>query len=93
MVRIGKCNKCGDCCREETLEERIRVYEAFGVPHKLVNQNCKLFDPATGLCMDYDNRPKDCRDFPMQPLDIIALPKCSYYFVLKNIQPFRIEIK
>lgn len=37
-------------------------------------------------CSDYENRPKICRDFPDNPLDI--LPKtCGFYEWRKNVEP------
>jgi len=82
FVRMGYCNKCGDCCRDELLPARIKAYETAGIPYKLINQNCDKFDPKTGLCKDYDNRPQSCIDFPTVPADLLALPRCSYYFIM-----------
>jgi len=82
FIRLGNCNKCGDCCRVELLPSRIKMYEKVGLPYKLINQNCDKFDPETGLCKDYNNRPKSCRDFPTMPVDLLALPRCSYSFLI-----------
>jgi hypothetical protein len=80
--RVGKCNQCGDCCREETLPARIRAYKAAGINFTIVNQDCDKFDLATGRCLDYDNRPESCKQFPILPADIVALPRCSFRFRL-----------
>jgi len=81
IIRKGRCNKCGDCCRHETLPARIQAYEKAGIPYKIINVNCGCFDTETGLCKNYKNRPSDCRDFPLRPVDILVLPRCGYFFI------------
>lgn len=81
LFRLGKCTKCGDCCRDETLEARIQAYKKAGVPYKIINNDCMSFDPNTGLCRNYENRPLSCKQFPLLPVDIVALPRCGYSFV------------
>lgn len=81
-IRMGECNRCGDCCRPDLLQARIKAYEEAGMPYKLVNKNCEKFDPETGLCNNYENRPEMCKIFPLHQTDIVALPRCGYYFIL-----------
>lgn len=78
--RIGQCNQCGDCCRKETIPARVEAYKTAKVDFKLVNVDCNKFDPTTGKCLDYQNRPEACRKFPLLIADITALPNCSYHF-------------
>jgi Fe-S-cluster containining protein len=80
--RIGQCKQCGDCCREETVPARIAAYKKAKIEFTLVNVNCGKFDPTTGKCKDYEHRPQTCKLFPMQIVDIAALPNCSYRFEL-----------
>lgn len=82
-MRTGECNQCGDCCLPPS-EERLAAYRKAGViPDKQHIYGCADSVSVDGkiTCTDYDNRPKMCRDFPLSPLDIVALPNCSYKFV------------
>ncbi len=81
-VREGACCGCGDCCRPETLPVRVRAYVEANMFFKVVNNgDCRHFNPETGECLIYEKRPQECRDFPTEPIDIVALPRCSYSFV------------
>jgi Fe-S-cluster containining protein len=81
-VREGECCGCGDCCRPETIPARTKAYIEAEIPFMVVNQgNCPDFDPETGKCLIYEDRPQECRDFPTSPVDIAALPRCTYRFV------------
>jgi Fe-S-cluster containining protein len=88
-VRIGKCNRCGDCCRPETLPERIKAYLRWNMPFILPTNGepCPFFkdgEPAT--CLIYENRPLSCRLFPRHPADIEALPRCGYRFIWVDLE-------
>lgn len=80
-IREGECCGCGDCCRPETIPARTAAYNEARIPFEVVNNgDCKDFDPETGKCRIYENRPQVCRDFPTHPIDIAALPRCTYTF-------------
>lgn len=49
LLRIGKCTKCGDCCRDETLEARIQAYKKAGVTYEIINNDCTSFVPSCHL--------------------------------------------
>lgn len=78
-IRLGECNQCGDCCKSETVEARIEKYKEMGLEFDY--HPCDKQDPETGLCTIYGNRPKHCRDFPVDPIDLACLPRCGYYFI------------
>jgi hypothetical protein len=75
----GECSKCGDCCRfmyslYTYSEEEFKFltifypkYKRFRIIGKEENGNlvlaCKLIR-EDGLCPDYKNRLKMCRDYP-----------------------------
>lgn len=82
-IRYGYCNNCGDCCRPEFRAARIAFYHASGIGYKLIRgeAGCPDFNPETGKCRDYAHRPRECVRFPRLPIDVIALPHCSYYFL------------
>ena len=80
--RVGKCKRCGDCCRPETLPKRIEVYKKWGMTALVKIEPCPYFldgNPAT--CLIYDNRPAMCKLFPRHPADVEALPQCGYQFL------------
>lgn len=85
-IRHGYCNNCGDCCRPEFRAARIAYYNASGIGYRLVHgeAGCPDFDSETGRCKDYARRPRECMRFPRIPIDIIALPQCSYYFLTET---------
>jgi len=45
----------------------------------LVFYKCDLFDPTTRKCLDYENRPQICREYPgnRKPQDLISA-RCDY---------------
>jgi len=80
--RVGKCKRCGDCCRMETLPKRLEVYKKWGMDAVIKIEPCPYFiddEPAT--CVIYTSRPPMCRLFPIHPADIEALPRCGYRFI------------
>ena len=81
--RIGSCNMCGDCCRIELREARLEAYRLSGVAVRLTHgvEGCPDFDPESGRCKNYAERPYECRNFPVYPEDLIALPRCGYSFI------------
>ena len=75
----------------ETREDAEKVYPEY---LKLLSENVEgdvYFYHCPKLseckrCSDYENRPKICRDFPDNPLDI--LPKsCGFYDWRKQVEP------
>ena len=56
---------------------------ASGIGYKLTHGEamCPHFNVYTEKCEDYSKRPVECVKFPVMPIDIIALPRCSYYFL------------
>jgi len=82
-IRIGQCIRCGDCCRPETMPARIEAYKKAGiVEFKVIHgEGCDKFDPRTGLCTIYDDRPPVCVVFLRTAADILALSRCGYEFV------------
>ncbi len=82
-IRHGYCNSCGDCCNPDFRAARRAFYEASGIGYKLTHgeAGCPDFDSERGKCRDYSKRPMECVRFPRIPIDIMALPQCSYYFL------------
>ena len=82
-IRLGQCNKCGRCCDPATWPKRAAIYRALGIPFMLNPQfPCPYFMDfgSKGFCAIYEQRPQMCRDFPLQPADILGLPECGYRF-------------
>ena len=82
LARTGECKRCGECCEAPT-KERVDVYKRAGYGCKVQHlSGCPWEKRVDGkiTCTDYDNRPKMCRDFPLSPLDIAALPNCGFKF-------------
>lgn len=70
------CDRCGLCCLEKLEDHEQDVIWYTRVP-------CRLLDPETGLCRDYDNRRKkvpDCLSVdPYQEKNRKILPEtCAY---------------
>ena len=95
----GYCSKCGDCCRFlyclDTFSEKEFEFFAFLYPKykrfKVIGKDeknnlilaCKLIR-EDGLCPDYKNRPKICRDYP-NPKKIYSggklYKRCTYRLI------------
>jgi hypothetical protein len=43
----------------------------------------KKFADGSSQCGIYENRPNNCRVFPMDRRDILEVSECSYYFIEK----------
>ena len=84
FIRTGFCCTCGDCCDTQFDEIRDKAYVNAGVAFKGVNRDkengCSLFNEKTRLCKDYENRPSSCRRFPLLPVEITFLPRCTFTF-------------
>lgn len=75
----GRCIKCGDCCRymysiDTYTEEEFKLMTRFFPKYrrfKIIGRDefenlvfaCKLLD-ENGLCSDYKNRLKMCKNYP-----------------------------
>jgi Fe-S-cluster containining protein len=55
-----ECSKCGDCCRELYLIERLKL--ALHTKTLAFKKSCKFLD-KNNLCKIYPNRPKFCKDW------------------------------
>jgi len=53
-----ECRKCGQCCRELTLPERVKVI--WYTRKFQFGRECKLLD-SDSLCSIYEMRPKFCK--------------------------------
>lgn len=85
-IRIGECNRCGECCEAPT-KERIEAYHRAGFTCRVQHESgCPFEEYREGkiFCTNYEDRPKMCRDFPTSPVDIETLPNCSYRFTLER---------
>ena len=79
--RIGVCNRCGECCVVGTPPARIKAYEEANIEYVVNWKQCIHLNLETNLCMNYDDRPEHCKQFPIRPVDIVPLPMCSYSFI------------
>ena len=81
LVRIGHCNKCGDCCRNTLVLEvntKRYWYRIIGKEDK----HCTHFDESTNKCKCHDNdKPILCKLWPMKPSDLKWFPNCGYKFI------------
>ena len=82
-IREGECNQCGECCLPPTKERlqsyadagfEVEVQYEDGCPSEVRGEGGKI------TCTDYEHRNQMCRDFPQFPVDIVALPNCSFSF-------------
>lgn len=80
-IRKGFCNKCGRCCKMDTLAPCVlkKLNETFGYGPRACPHLEDLGDGTT-TCLNYENRPPFCIDFPGEPGDISEIPQCTYYF-------------
>ncbi len=88
LVRTGVCCACGDCCDPLFSEIRDKAYSNAGLVYKAVNRSdgdgCISFDERTRLCREYENRPSNCRAFPLHPVEITVLPRCTFTFEVRK---------
>jgi len=42
---------------------------------------CPFLDTKTNKCRIYKWRPAICREYPLTPEDVKAIPECGFYFV------------
>lgn len=89
-VRHGECDGCGYCC--EALTHPIQInfsqndpdwIEARGLPKDGITW-LPIISPCPQLseekrCSIYENRPGQCKDFPVDPSQIEKVP-CVYWF-------------
>jgi hypothetical protein len=70
LTRIGTCNNCGACCYVySNVLKHFHVCEAYT---NLSDKHCTI----------YNNRPKECREFPRDPADLERVKQwCSLKFV------------
>ena len=69
LVRVGSCVGCGECCRTQD-------------PFYKQPQKCLFYiDSVDGHCLIYENRLRECRDYPVSPRDLTFTPNCGYQFV------------
>lgn len=75
LVRKGKCNRCGKCCKESYL---IKYY---GFKTEVEQTKCSHFATIDGVsaCLVHDKKPDFCRTFPAAPEDLVSL-NCGFYF-------------
>ena len=60
--------------------------------------DCDNFDPRTRMCLDWENRPGICRDFPWPEgrvdTRVVLPPRCGYRVVLgQEIEPTPVSIQ
>ena len=87
LIRRGYCCACGDCCDPQFDEAREKAYLDAGIELKKVNRDmvgCSTFNPVTRLCEDYENRPSSCRIFPLYPVEVKVLPRCTFTFEVRK---------
>lgn len=88
MKRIGKCLRCGKCCKLLTLTESDinlkRLVEKLGIKKEI---KCSHLGYVKGVfvCGIYDRRPDFCRRYPESPEDLI--PGCGFRFVVSEVRP------
>lgn len=74
---------CGDCCEPPT-KERLQTYRDAGIEVTVQYEDGCPFairgEDGRLSCTDYENRNEICRNFPTHPVDILALPNCSFSF-------------
>ena len=91
LIRSGFCCACGDCCDPLFDEIRNKAYVNAGVEYEDVNRDqdgmwdgCSLFDEKTRLCTDYENRGPGCKVFPLHPVEVTILPRCTFTFEVRK---------
>jgi Fe-S-cluster containining protein len=75
---MGSCKKCGQCCRwsyfqfidDVELTEILKLRGAELVDKKTLRVPlvCRFLNQETNLCLVYEGRPQECRDFPGKSL-------------------------
>ena len=80
------CKKCGECCKwiyirayEPLILKEIDKLRGMELVNPLMVRApvfCRLFNQETGLCGDYENRPIECKKYPV-PIDVRP-PECKY---------------
>ena len=88
LIRRGFCWTCGDCCDPKLSEAREKAYFDAGVVFQKINRDdgerCLGFNEKTRLCKTYKDRPLSCRMFPLKPVDVAALPRCTFTFEVRK---------
>lgn len=91
LIRTGYCTRCGDCCDPKFAEAREKAYVDAGIDFEKINRDdgegCSSFNAETRLCENYENRPSGCRVFPLHPVEVEALPRCTFSFEVSLYQP------
>ena len=73
MQRIGKCKRCGQCCKRRVVADG-----------EIVEVACDFLYYENGIayCMIYDERPEECRRYPESPDQ--SRPGCGFRFSSEN---------
>lgn len=80
IMRTGECNNCGVCCqlykRPDAPKDSPFYAETAGYGY------CNHYLPYAeqGHCAIWLKRPKECREYPRGPMDVLNKPTCSYHF-------------
>lgn len=76
-MKIGGCKRCGNCCKADTL-----LFDLFNkeIPDSLKDFKCPylFYNNKIAYCNQYKNRPFFCRDYPVEPNDLIK--DCGFNF-------------
>lgn len=83
LIRKGKCNRCGKCCRSFNLLGA--AYESFRIAQKkyglkLLRNKDETYSCSMlrgNLCTIHKNKPKVCKEAPRIPFPW----KCGYRFI------------
>jgi len=93
MKRVGKCLRCGRCCRARPLFKNMSKEEKMlikKIDFKLYLKLKRLavedyacpfltYKDGVAVCTIYENRPKWCREYPSNPDEL--LDGCGYKFI------------
>lgn len=67
---MGKCIKCGECCKRLYWSDRLRI--SWATKTVMLRKQCSFLF-KTGLCLVHGEKPKVCRDWV-----------CGAYYQTKN---------
>lgn len=100
FIRRGHCKRCGQCCdkslsqpqfwekAERTDDPDVRIFEGVKGEKIRVHRLCNslLFENGLAKCAKYQDRPKVCRNFPVNPCDLVIIPDCGYWFEVRCVE-------